>query len=273
VTDTDAVRRAYDDLAADYDRIYPDWRASSQRQGQALHAVLTSELASATGVRVLDCAAGIGTQLLGLAALGYTCAGTDLSVAALRRARHEAGAQSLPADAVAGLAAADMRRLPFADASFHAVVCVDNSLPHLLTAADVRAALREMLRVTLPGGAVLVSTRDYDELRRNRPESTPVTVLRRGTEVSATFQLWTWHDDGERYDFDHFVLRRRDEERDGERDGVGAAWHLAHRRATYWALTRDELSTLAADAGLVGVRWLLPEQSGFFQPLFVAHSP
>jgi glycine/sarcosine N-methyltransferase len=40
VTDADDVRRAYDDLAADYDRIYPDWRASSRRQGKALHAVL-----------------------------------------------------------------------------------------------------------------------------------------------------------------------------------------------------------------------------------------
>ena len=44
-------------------------------------------------------------------------------------------------------------------------------------------------------------------------------------------------DDGERYDFDHFVLRR--DERGGEE---AARWHTGHRRATYWALTRDELS-------------------------------
>jgi glycine/sarcosine N-methyltransferase len=265
VTDADAVRRAYDDLAADYDRIYPDWRASSRRQGQALHGVLTAELAPDAGLRVLDCAAGIGTQLLGLAALAGTCAGTDLSVAALRRARDEATLRGLPAGAVAGFAVADMRRLPLADASFDAVVCADNSLPHLLTAADVRAALREMRRVTVAGGAVLVSTRDYDDLRRTRPESTPVTVLRRDGQVSAAFQVWTWHDDGERYDFDHFVLHR-----DEEPDHGAAAWRMAHRRATYWALTRDELAALAVEAGLVGVRWLQPEQSGFFQPLLVA---
>jgi glycine/sarcosine N-methyltransferase len=262
VTDADAVRRAYDDLAADYERIYPDWHASSRRQGQALHAVLTAELAATRELRLLDCAAGIGTQLLGLAALGNTCVGTDLSVAAVHRARDEGRTQGLPAGAVAGVAVADMRRLPFADASFDAVVCADNSLPHLLTADDVRGALAEMLRVTVPGGAVLVSTRDYDDLRRTRPRSTPVTVLRRDGEVSASFQLWTWHDDGERYDFDHFVLRRP--------DGVTADWHIGHRRATYWALTRDELASLASRVGLVGVRWLLPEQTGFFQPLLLA---
>jgi glycine/sarcosine N-methyltransferase len=265
VTDADAVRRAYDDLAADYERIYPDWRASSRRQGQALHRVLAAELATRHPLRVLDCAAGIGTQLLGLAGLGSRCAGTDLSVAALLRARDEALVQGLPAAAVAGLAAADMRRLPFADTSFDAVVCADNSLPHLLTGGDVRAALREMLRVVVPGGAVLVSTRDYDEIRRTRQEATPVTVLRRDGEVSVTFQVWTWHDDGERYDFDHFVLRR-----DETGDEEAARWHTRHRRATYWALTRDQLSALAEEAGLVGVRWLQPEQSGFFQPLLVA---
>jgi glycine/sarcosine N-methyltransferase len=269
VTDADAVRRAYDDLAADYERIYPDWRASSRRQGEALHAVLTAELAPSTRLRVLDCAAGIGTQLLGLARLGHVCVGTDLSVAALRRARDEAVTRGLLSDVLAGIAAADMRRLPFADACFDAVVCADNSLPHLLTAADVRAALREMLRVAVPGGAVLVSTRDYDELGPTRPESTPVTVLHRAGQVSAAFQLWTWHGDGERYDFDHFVLRRLEQEHDEETP----QWHLGHRRATYWALTRDKLSALAVEAGLVGVRWLLPERSGFFQPLLVARRP
>ena len=171
MTDADAVRRAYDDLADDYDLNYADWRTSSRRQGGALDAVLTGELPDADGrlLRILDCAAGIGTQLLGLAALGHECAGTDLSTLALRRARAEAAAARMPAGSLAGLAAADMRRLPFAGASFDAVVCADNALPHLLTRDDVLTALREMLRVTVPGGAVVVSTRDYDELLAEPP--------------------------------------------------------------------------------------------------------
>jgi glycine/sarcosine N-methyltransferase len=262
VSDADAVRRAYDDLAADYDRIYPDWRASSGRQANALDAVVAAELGTTDRLRVLDCAAGIGTQLLGLAALGHTAVGTDLSAAALRHARDEHAAQGLSPEGVAGLAAADMRRLPFADGSFDVVVCADNSLPHLLTAGDVRAALGEMRRVAVSGGVILVSTRDYDELRRTRPESTPVIVVRRDGDVSAAFQIWTWHEDGEHYDFEHLVLRRPAD--------VIADWHVRHRRATYWALTRAELAALAEDAGLVGVRWLMPERSGFFQPLLVA---
>ncbi|MFE5495078.1 class I SAM-dependent methyltransferase [Streptomyces virginiae] len=56
------------------------------------------------------------------------------------------------------VAAADMRALPFADASFDAVVCADDALPHLPTARDVRAALAETLRVLRAGGPLLLSS-------------------------------------------------------------------------------------------------------------------
>jgi glycine/sarcosine N-methyltransferase len=248
VTDTDGVRRFYDDLADDYERIYADWAASSRRQAQALEAFLPD------GGFVLDCAAGIGTQLLGLAALGHRVVGTDLSAVALRRAAAR--------DPGAGVAAADMRRLPFPEATFDAVVCADNALPHLLTAADVRQALAGMLRVVTPGGVVIVTTRDYDELRRTRPAATPVGVHRDAHGVTAGFQLWTWHPDGERYDLDHLTVT-----------GAAGDWHTRARHSTYWAITREELGDLAAGAGLADVRWLLPAESAFPQPLLLARRP
>ena len=252
MTDLRAVQASYDDLAADYDRIFPDWRESSRRQGAALDRLVTADLGPGPR-RVLDCAAGIGTQALALAALGHHVVATDVSGVALRRA--------VTAGSLAGAAVADMRLIPFADASFDVVVCADNSLPHLLTAADVAAALREMRRVAVPGGLVLVSTRDYEDLRRTRPAATPVQVSRDGGRLTATFQLWAWHDDGEHYDYEHLMLT-----------GDGTDWRVGHRTGTYWALTRAELSALASDAGLVGVRWLGPAESGFFQPLLVART-
>lgn len=98
-----------------------------------------------------------------------------------------------------------MRRLPFPDGRFDTVVCADNSLPHLLTGQDVHAALAEMRRVLRPGGLLLVSTRHYDDLLRDRPASTPPQVhgnvdCADGEERTVTFQLWHWHDDGEHYD-------------------------------------------------------------------------
>jgi ubiquinone/menaquinone biosynthesis C-methylase UbiE len=282
VTDLRAVQASYDDLARDYERMFPDWRESSRRQGAALDRLITAELSDRTADqlgpgprRVLDCAAGIGTQALALAALGHLVVASDVSQGALRRlvagGSGRAGVHRLAAGegersatgerGVSGVVVADMRRLPLADASVDVVVCADNSLPHLLTAVDVLVALREMRRVAVPGGLVLVSTRDYDELRRTRPGATPVQVSRDGAGLTATFQVWTWHDDGERYDYEHLMLV-----------GEGSGWRVGSRTGTYWALTRSELAALAGEAGLVGVRWLLPAESGFFQPLMLART-
>ncbi|MGD1216867.1 class I SAM-dependent methyltransferase [Streptomyces krungchingensis] len=252
-----SVARFYDELADDYHLIYPDWDASTRRQGEALDALIGMEHA-----QVLDCSCGIGTQAIGLALHGHRVTGTDLSPRAAARAAREAGRRNLSLCT----AVADMRYLPFADGRFDAVVCADNALPHLLTEQDVHAALAEMRRVLRPGGLLLVSTRPYDDLRRERPASMPPQVHGHadgadGEERTVTFQLWHWHDDGEHYDLEHFQLLP-----------TGGEWRVQVRRTTYWALGRDRLATLAAEAGFVDPEWRLPQETGFFQPLLMARA-
>ncbi|MFJ6997950.1 class I SAM-dependent methyltransferase [Streptomyces sp. NPDC003090] len=259
---TPTARYFYDDLAADYDLLYADWDASVARQGTALDDRVTRALGPGT-YDVLDCACGIGTQALGLAALGHRVTGTDLSPVAAARAAREAAARGVPL----AVAAADMRALPLRDGAFDVAVCADNSLPHLLTADDVRTALAGMRRVLRPGGLLVLTTRPYDELRRERPLTTTPTV-RTGPEGRViSFQLWHWHDDGERYDLELFQLRPD--------TGEGAAperWTTTVRRATYWALTRRQLAGLAAEAGFHSTQWHDPDSTGYFQPLLTARA-
>ncbi|MGW1269968.1 class I SAM-dependent methyltransferase [Streptomyces sp. NPDC002491] len=253
----ESVARFYDELADDYHLIYADWDASVRRQGGALDALIGRDRAS-----VLDCSCGIGTQAIGLALRGHRVTGTDLSRRAAARAAHEAARRNLSLRT----AAADMRRLPFPDGRFDTVVCADNSLPHLLTEQDVHAALTEMRRVLRPGGLLLVSTRPYDDLLRDRPASAPPQVhgtadRADGEERTVTFQLWHWHDDGEHYDLEHFQLLP-----------AGGEWRVQVRRTTYWALGRARLTGLAAEAGFVDAEWRMPQQTGFFQPLLMARA-
>jgi SAM-dependent methyltransferase len=248
----DSVARFYDGLADDYHLIYADWDAGIRRQGDALHALMGQDRAA-----VLDCSCGIGTQAIGLALRGHRVTGTDLSPRAAARAAREAAHRNV----AVCTAVADMRRLPFPDARFDVVVCADNSLPHLLTEQDVRAALAEMRRVLRPAGLLLVSTRPYDDLLRSRPASTSPQVHRPadGGERTVTFHLWHWHEDGEHYDLEHFQLLSADGE-----------WRVRVRRTAYWALGRDRLAGLVADAGFVDPRWRMPQETGFFQPLLMA---
>ncbi|WP_019885370.1 class I SAM-dependent methyltransferase [Streptomyces purpureus] len=252
-----STRHFYDELAADYDLMYADWGASVGRQGAALDRKVTEALGPGR-YDILDCSCGIGTQALGLAGHGHRVTGTDLSPAAVARAREEAAARGLQAR----FSAADMRALPFPDRSFDVVVCADNSLPHLLTAEDVRAAVGEQLRVLRPGGLLLLSTRPYDELLRERPRSTPPGVRTGPGGRAISFQLWHWHDDGEHYELELFQLLPN-----------GATWATKVHRATYWALPRGRTSDFVAGAGFEEVRWSEPGESGFFQPLLTARRP
>lgn len=73
--------------------------------------------------------------------------------------------------------------------------------------------------------------------------------------------MWDWHADGEHYDLEHFQLVPD-----------GGDWHVRVRRATYWALTRRQLTGYATDAGFAEPTWRTPESSGFFQPLLTARA-
>jgi demethylmenaquinone methyltransferase/2-methoxy-6-polyprenyl-1,4-benzoquinol methylase len=112
------------------------------------------------GELVLDLAAGTGTSSRTFAADGATCVACDFSLGMLQvGARRQRPAQeSPPAAGAPGRAgqvrfvAGDALDLPFRDQAFDAVTISFG----LRNVADPGAALTEMLRVTRPGGRLVV---------------------------------------------------------------------------------------------------------------------
>ena len=95
------------------------------------------------GERVLDLAAGTATSSAALARTGADVVACDFSLGMLHAAK--------PHEGVA-LVAGDALRLPFADGAFDAVTISFG----LRNTADLDLALRELLRVTRPGGRLVV---------------------------------------------------------------------------------------------------------------------
>lgn len=210
--------------------------------------------------RVLDCACGIGTQTLGLAGAGYRVHATDLSPEAVRRAESEAGTRGVAAT----FGVADMRRLDAqVEGPFDVVVSADNALPHLLTDEDLDAALAAIRAVLGPRGMLLATTRDYDTIRSAspRPSGDAPRFLEAGGPRRMVTQAWTWTDP-ERYRLDHFILTEE-----------GDTWKVWHGRAHYRAITREELSGHLRRTGFDNIRWRLPGETGFFQPVVTARGP
>ena len=101
------------------------------------------------GERVLDVAAGTGTSSASFVTAGATCVACDFSLGMLRQgAKQRGGADVGRVRFVAG----DALHLPFADASFDAVT-ISFGLRNL---HDPSEGLRELLRVTRPGGRLVV---------------------------------------------------------------------------------------------------------------------
>jgi ubiquinone/menaquinone biosynthesis C-methylase UbiE len=109
---------------------------------------------------ILDCPCGFARHALVLTEAGYRVTGADRSPVQLAEAERRRGGAEWPR-----LIRADYRELPFADASFDAVLCLFTSLGYLDRAGDVRV-LGEYRRVLRPGGALVIETMHRDRLAR-----------------------------------------------------------------------------------------------------------
>ena len=91
----DITQTFYDYLAPQYDKLFLDWKSTTQEQAQLLSG-LFSACGFDTSHCILDCACGIGTQSIGLASLGYPVTASDLSTGALTEARQRADSRMYP---------------------------------------------------------------------------------------------------------------------------------------------------------------------------------
>jgi len=145
------VREFFDVSGGEWDRLRKDvaGRVSFEVHRRFLDEYLTP------GARVLEVGAGPGIFTQHLALRGARLTVTDLSPVQLadnQRRISEAGL----AGAVVEFRAADVRDLSaWADGSFELAVAYGGPLSYVFE--DAPAALRELLRVTLPGGTVLAS--------------------------------------------------------------------------------------------------------------------
>jgi len=248
------TRALYDELAENYHLMFQDWAQSILRQADVLGFLIEREIPTG-GLRILDCACGIGTQSLGLAMRGHTVVGVDLSEAAISRARREALQRGLSIQ----FAVADMRHLTdLAEAEFDLVIAADNALPHLLNEPDLALAAHRIAGKLRPGGLLLATIRDYDQIVEKHPPMPPPAFFQDGPHRRISHQVWDWT--GDRQYTLHLYITQE----------TSAGWTCRHFVALYRAVLRAELTAILQQAGFVDVRWLMPAESGFYQPLVLA---
>ncbi len=231
----------YSAVADHYHMFYRNWEATLDREG----ATLRRPLNAANVKTVLDASCGTGTQSIALARLGFVVIATDVSQKMIDRARINA-ARFKVADKI------KFGRYGFLDLAhafksgtvFDAVITKGNSLPHLLTDAEISAALRNFFELLKPGGVLIVGIRDFDFLIEDRPRFIPGQFHDNPDQQHILFDIWDWHDGPPiTITFNKFMISGHDAEYTVRKDVV-----------RYRALRRAELEAMLTDAGFVDLK-------------------
>ena len=243
----------YSPLAEYYHLIFEDWDQTIDRQARVLNRLLASEVREGP-LKLLDCACGIGTQALGFAANRHQVVASDISPAAVARAIKEAEQRRQHI----AFHVSDMTSLAEIEGSdFEVVAALDNALPHL-SPAELGRALTAITSKLRPNGLFLASIRDYDLLVDQRPAMQEPAFYGKAESRRIVHQVWDWLDD-RTYTL-HLFITISD----------GSAWTAHHFVSEYHCLLRDELSVALRTAGFDRIRWLLPAESGYYQPVVLA---
>jgi len=242
----------YDEIATLYHLVYSDCNAAIAQQAAGLDAIIRKHVGPPPR-SILDVSCGIGTQALGLAALGHAVTASDLSSAAVERARREAAQRNLTIH----FTVADMRRCAEVHGSgFDVVLSADNSIPHLLSDDAIREALGSFHQCIRPGGITILGVRDYRTEGRSSPQLVPYGFRSDGDDRYFVVQTRDW--DGDFYDVAMYFIR----------EGRGSTpATVISGSSRYYAVPIDRLISLLEESSFIEVQRL---DGVLYQPVLVA---
>ena len=151
----------YDRLAESFD-VMTDWRSRLAVELPFLEATFARHNVQS----VLDCACGTGGHVIAFAQRGYRVTGSDISAQMIARAQSNAE----HAGVTIPFAVARFQDLYSTfNAQFDAVLCLGNSLPHVLTDTDALESVLNMRVCLRSGGALILHNLNYDRRWKEKP--------------------------------------------------------------------------------------------------------
>ena len=255
------------DSFAEYDR-FVNWE---RRLAYEL-PFLERQLAVVGAKRVLDVACGTGKHSIALGQRGYEVTGVDLSVAMVERARANAalrqaadaahagrtdfvrpmsGPTSSPGVGAVRFVVAGFGLLAARlEGGFDAVLCLGNSLPHVLTEEALHTTLDDMAAVLRPGGLLLIQNRNMDAVLERRARWMPVQARREGSREWLFVRFYDFNGDGS-LTFNVITLERSHSDGPTHSDGP---WVQRAEATRLYPWRHDQLVEAVTRAGFGDVR-------------------
>ena len=185
---------------------------------------------------------------------GHKATASDLSEAAVTRARHEAEIRGMEISFLVS----DMTSMSeVMEGNFDVVAAMDNALPHL-SSEQLRRALGAIGSKLAQNGRLIASIRDYDELFGQRPTMQQPAFYGDTGERRIVHQVWDWID-AARYTVHLYITEE-----------TNHMWTTHHFVSEYRCILRSELSNELESVGFKDMQWLMPGESGYYQPIVLA---
>jgi glycine/sarcosine N-methyltransferase len=140
---------------------------------------------------------------------------------------------------------------------FDVVSAFDNALPHL-TSDELIRTVGAMAGKLKPGGLFIASIRDYDLLLEQRPAMQEPVFFGNAGSRRIIHQVWDWTD-AAAYTLHLYITTEADQ-----------GWSTHHFTSQYRGVRRQEMSDALRLAGFQEPFWLMPAESGYYQPLVLA---
>ncbi len=159
----------YDSLSQNYDR-FVNWQNRLAHEMPFIVSQLESPGKEPSQISVLDTACGTGMHVIELKKRGYQAYGTDLNKAMILQALENAAAFNVSSCFKAvgfGEISQYVKKNQFSG-GFDALLCLGNSLPHILSRSDLDAALADFRECLASGGFLLIQNRNFDNVIQNR---------------------------------------------------------------------------------------------------------
>lgn len=184
----------YDTFGADYDR-FVNWSSRLAAELPWIEQQLqTLQAHSGALVHVLDAACGTGMHAIALAQKGYIAMGADLSAVMIEQAQQNAAAAGVQVRfEAAGFGALAQT---FGAQVFDALLCLGNSLPHVLSPAELATTLEDFAACLRPGGLLIVQNRNFDAVMTKRERWMEPQAHREGQEERIFIRFYDFDPDG-----------------------------------------------------------------------------
>ena len=216
----------YDQLAESFD-VMTDWRSRLAVELPFLEATFVRHHVQS----VLDCACGTGGHAIALAQRGYRVTGSDISAQMIARAQ----ANAEHAGVTIPFAVARFQDLYSTfNAQFDAVLCLGNSLPHVLADTAALESVLNMRACLRSGGVLILHNLNYDKRWKEKPRWFAVNA---GTLGERETLVWRFADYDETTGLITFNIALFTKNENG-------AWSVNVQSTQQWPYRQNEIELL-----------------------------